>query len=156
MTDTRTDDLLARLAGRGESTDGTDPWTSIKSTVPQHEPTPPPARTKFAPTEAPPAADAAIESHLDNLCNRLSNLVGDKSAGKKPAEEPPRGESTFVPIEPTSFVEAGLTDSEVEALVLKYLLNRGTACGRELADQVKLPFKMVEELLRQMKQDQMV
>ena len=56
---------------------------------------------------------------------------------------------TFVPIEPESFREADLTDSEVEALILKYLLARGDASGRDIADQVKLPFVLVDELLRQ-------
>ena len=158
MSDTRADDLLARLAGKAETADGSDPWSAIKSTVPQHEPSVP-ARASaaaVAAVEEPAKESANIESHLDNLCQRLSNLVGDKSAAKKNAEETPRGESTFVPIEPTTYEEARLTDSEVEALILKYLLNRGTACGREIADQVKLPFKMIEELLRQMKSDQLV
>ena len=62
----------------------------------------------------------------------------------------------FFPEEPESFRQAGLTDSEVEALVLKYLLARGEAVGRDIADQVKLPFVLVDELLRQMKTDQLV
>jgi hypothetical protein len=62
----------------------------------------------------------------------------------------------FIPLEPRSLREAGLTDSEVEALLVKYLLSRGDASGRDLADQVKLPFVLVDELLRQLKRDQLV
>jgi predicted ATPase with chaperone activity len=62
----------------------------------------------------------------------------------------------FVPTDPASLREAGLTDSEVEALALKYLLSRGDAAGREIADQVKLPFILLEPLLRQLKYDQLV
>jgi predicted ATPase with chaperone activity len=51
---------------------------------------------------------------------------------------------------------AGLTDSEVEALALKFLLSRGDATGRDIADQVKLPFVLVDQLLRQMKVDQLL
>ena len=58
-----------------------------------------------------------------------------------------------MPIEPGSFRDAGLTESEVEALVLKFLLARGDATGRDIADQVKLPFVLVDELLREMKND---
>ncbi len=65
-------------------------------------------------------------------------------------------DNTFAPIEPESFRDAGLTDSEVEALILKFLLARGDATGREIADQVKLPFILVDELLRAMKNDQLV
>ena len=64
--------------------------------------------------------------------------------------------NAFTPIEPASFRAAGLTDSEVEALVLKFLLARGDAAGRDIADQVKLPFVLVDELLREMKNDQLV
>ena len=60
------------------------------------------------------------------------------------------------PIEPASFRAAGLTDSEVEALSLKFLLARGDAAGREIADQIKLPFVLVDELLREMKNSQLV
>ena len=62
----------------------------------------------------------------------------------------------FLPLEPTSFREARLSDSEVEALILKFLLARGDAAGRECADQLKLPFLLLEELLRRMKQDQWI
>lgn len=64
--------------------------------------------------------------------------------------------NTFVPIEPESFRKAGLTDSEVEALILKFLLARGDASGRDIAEQVKLPFVLVDELLRGTKNDQLV
>src|SRR5262249_52133437 len=54
----------------------------------------------------------------------------------------------FVPIDPSSIRDAGLTDSEVEALILKYLLSRGDCTGREVADQIKLPFILIDPLLR--------
>ena len=65
-------------------------------------------------------------------------------------------EGEFFPVEPTSFREAKLTESEVEELVLKFLLSRGDASGRDIADQVKLPFVLLDELLRQLKFDQLV
>jgi predicted ATPase with chaperone activity len=63
---------------------------------------------------------------------------------------------SFVPIEPQSFAEAELTDRAVEALILKYLLARGDAAGRDVADQVKLPFGLIDPLLREMKSSQLV
>jgi len=62
----------------------------------------------------------------------------------------------FVPVEPDSFRQARLTDSEVEALILKYILSRGDISGREIAEQVKLPFVLVDGLLRQLKSEQLV
>ncbi|MBN2291553.1 MAG: AAA family ATPase [Pirellulales bacterium] len=59
-------------------------------------------------------------------------------------------------MEPESFREAGLTDSEVEALALKYLLARGDATGREIAEQIKLPFVLLDKLLWNLKSEQLV
>lgn len=71
------------------------------------------------------------------------------------SESGPEG-SDFVPVEPRSLEEAKLTEVEVESLILKYLLARGEGTGRQIADQVKLPFLLVERLLRGMKNDQLV
>src|SRR5262249_50486338 len=62
----------------------------------------------------------------------------------------------WYPQEPLSFRAAKIGESEVEALIVKFLLARGDAAGREVADHIKLPFLLIEELLRQMKQDQLV
>ncbi|MCC7085400.1 MAG: AAA family ATPase [Pirellulales bacterium] len=62
----------------------------------------------------------------------------------------------YYPTEPASFHSAQLAESEVESLVLKFLLARGDASGRDVAEQVRLPFGLIEELLRQMKQDQLL
>ncbi len=64
--------------------------------------------------------------------------------------------SGFLPAEPGSFRDASLNDSLVESLVLKYLLARGDATGRDAADQVKLPFILIDELLRSLKSEQLV
>ncbi|OHB79670.1 MAG: AAA family ATPase [Planctomycetes bacterium RBG_16_64_10] len=52
--------------------------------------------------------------------------------------------------------EAKLTQSEVETLILKFLLARGESTGHNLADQIRLPFGIVDDLLQSMKQDQFV
>jgi hypothetical protein len=64
--------------------------------------------------------------------------------------------SDFFPIAPTSLRAARLSETEVEQLILKSLLGKGESSGRDIADQVKLPFVLVEELLRRMKYDQML
>ena len=72
-----------------------------------------------------------------------------------PAEDGLTGEA-FLPTEPTSFREAGLTDSAVESLALKFLLARGDSSGREISAQIKLPFILIDELLRELKNDRLV
>ena len=62
----------------------------------------------------------------------------------------------FLPMAPRSLEEASLTESEVEAFVLKYLLQARTASGTEIAQQLALPFNVLEKLLSQMKQYQLL
>lgn len=57
----------------------------------------------------------------------------------------------FVPREPESLDQTGLGTVEVESLVLKFLLNCGAATGRKIADQLKMPFALIQHTLRSMK-----
>src|SRR5258706_7139490 len=68
----------------------------------------------------------------------------------------PRVEEAFFPREPATLEEAGLTPTDVEALVVKHLLITGVATGRKIAEQVKLPFGITQELLRGLKQQLLV
>src|SRR5689334_16751404 len=61
---------------------------------------------------------------------------------------PPRG--AFFPAEPTTFEETGLLATDVEPLVLKLLLS-GPTVGRKIAEQVRLPFGLMNELLRSLR-----
>jgi predicted ATPase with chaperone activity len=62
----------------------------------------------------------------------------------------------FVPESPSTFRESGLSESQVEALVAKFLLSSGASTGRNIAQQMCLPFGMIERLLHSMKLDQLV
>ena len=63
---------------------------------------------------------------------------------------------TYVPIEPMSLKEAGLTDSEVEGLILKFLAARGDASGWTISDQIKLPYRLVVNCLNQLKDARLI
>jgi hypothetical protein len=126
------------------------------------------------------SAENLQQAKLDQLLGRIAKLTGNDTVVRenkaKQAEtiigraNPAFGGSSpanlndvlnteiteYMPIEPKSFAEAKLTDSQVEELSLKFLLSRGEASGREVSDQVKLPFVLIEEMLRQMKSDQWV
>jgi len=143
------DNLLARLAGCGNAPEGPNPWATLDAKEPDHDVSP----------QSPGRGDPK----LDALWSRIQRLT--EAGGEKPGPQQTeqvseaaeqRDDNPFLPIEPDSFRRAGLTDSEVEALILKFLLARGDATGRDVADQVKLPFVLVEALLRQMKNDQLV
>jgi predicted ATPase with chaperone activity len=148
MSSTSDHDILARLVD-SQQNDGAadDPWASLAATGPAHE--------------ATDSSGANADPKLAGLLQRINQLTGDDAAMDESLAggygEPGGGQDDeFIPREPCSLREAGLTDSEVESLVLKTLLSRGDAVGRDVADQVKLPFLLIEEVLRQLKQDQLV
>jgi hypothetical protein len=62
----------------------------------------------------------------------------------------------MLPVETASLHEAGISETLLEELVLRYLFSRGESTGRGIADQIKLPFRLVEPLLQRLKTQQMV
>ena len=135
MAPTANENLLAKLA-RGD--DGEDQLLSFAASEPEHE--------------------EQEDEKLNELLARINQKMDDpNTAGDAPEEtQEPDEQDAFVPVEPESFREAGLTDTEVEALILKYLMARGDASGHDVADQIRLPFVLVDGLLRQLKADQLV
>ncbi len=60
------------------------------------------------------------------------------------------------PREPVDLRKAGVNESLLEAVIYRFLVNVGEAEGRAIADQVKLPFTMIEGLLSRLKMEQHV
>jgi len=69
--------------------------------------------------------------------------------GSMPRSLPPR--SAFYPNEPATLEETGLLPNDVEPLILKLLLASGPTVGRKIAEQVRLPFGLVTDLLRSLR-----
>jgi predicted ATPase with chaperone activity len=158
--------LLGLLATK---TNGADPLTALAAKPPVHE---------------PPQEDAqAKEAKLKEALQRINQLAGadvrkpdptgvravQATVSGTPATASPVAAAAtaapiaadcqtdeFVPLEPPSIRDAGLSDTEVEALVLKYLLSRGDCTGREVSEQVRMPFILLDPLLRQLKFDQLL
>ena len=61
-----------------------------------------------------------------------------------------------MPIAPNEFSKLRLAEAEVESLILKFLLNRQNATGREIAQQIGISFCICEKLLHAMKADRLV
>jgi hypothetical protein len=166
MRGSRGENLLARLVGKAPEAEGPAPPVPVASSLSS-----PPEQEERLQRSRPPAPG---DERLDRLIERINNLtrtgvsepvVEEPDLPKAPpvtpetveapvALKPPRDK--FLPMEPSTLQEAGLTDSEVEALSLKHLLGRGDQTGRQIADQLKVPFVLLEEMLRQMKFDQLV
>jgi len=62
----------------------------------------------------------------------------------------------FVPRAPTSLDEAGIGENELDALMLKCLLFRRATTGRQIAEQLALPFRLLVEPLRRLKDQLLV
>ena len=146
MADISHDDLLARLAGQGDPADSNS-WAAVAASLPLH---------------ATPGGKP--DEKLDQLLGRIRDittppeLVDEDAPDAIPplAANLPNAPDAFVPIEPDSLEAAQLTTSAVEGLFLKLLLSRGDASGRQISEHIKLPFRLVDPLLRSMKADQLV
>ncbi|MCE9606662.1 MAG: AAA family ATPase [Planctomycetia bacterium] len=112
------------------------------------------AKTNGSATASPAAVDTAAKQ-TGPTAGATPASTGAKSAD---AATVPSTEEVdlFVPREPETFREAMLNEAEAENIALKYLLSCGSASGRQVADQMKLSFKMVDEMLFQLKSDQLV
>jgi hypothetical protein len=62
----------------------------------------------------------------------------------------------FFPHEPETLDQAHLAATEIENLILKFMLNRGTCTGRAIAQQIRLSFKIVQELMNGLRTDQLI
>ncbi len=89
---------------------------------------------------------ATANPRLSELFDRVHDLLG----GKKSEAE------AFLPRAPETLEQTGLTFEEVERLVMKYLLSKGSSSGRVIAQQIKLPFGIIDPILKQLKQEQLV
>ncbi len=143
MSDSAREDLLARLAGLKNASAAT-----LAATTPQH------GQQAGAQVVEEDGDDG--DQTLQKLLSRVHRLAENPAEDRSAAEDSPEADGAFYPVEPRSFRDAGLTDSEVESLILKYMLARGEASGREVAGQIRLPFLLIESLLQQMKQDQLL
>lgn len=115
-----------------------------------------------SPTQAPgqktasqPATSAAPAGATakPNPANTPSPVKNDLTCaiGFQPSRDEP-----WRPAEPTSVEQAGINDTLLEAIIYRFLQNIGEAEGRRIADQVKLPFGMIEPLLTRLKMEQNV
>jgi predicted ATPase with chaperone activity len=85
-------------------------------------------------------------ARLSQLFDRVNELLGGRNVESE----------RFLPRAPETLEETGMTFEEVERLILKYLLSKGSSSGRNICAQMKLPFAIVEPILKQLKHDQVL
>jgi len=86
-------------------------------------------------------------THLSALFNRVQSLLGPQQSAEA---------KDFFPKVPERLEESGLTADEVERLILKFLLQKGTTSGRAIAQQIRLPFNIVDPIVKNLKYDQLL
>lgn len=65
-------------------------------------------------------------------------------------------DDTYYPPEPLTLADTGISPVLVEGLICKYLLQVGSAPGRQVAEKIALPFGALESLLSNMRARQIV
>lgn len=111
----------------------------------------------------------SIEQQFDKTGWLLQELLDSETGGHKPTVAaasrvdskparpvPPQATPQFIPTAPKSWRDAGITQSQVQELVLRFLLKRSRPSGAEIVEQIRLPLPLIEELLRSMKSQDLV
>ena len=103
---------------------------------------------------AGPASQAAAGQRPGQAASPAAQNAPEPNRG---GEGPPISTGgAFFPRAPRSLQEAGLHESDVSALILKYLSYRRAETGFRISQQLGLRLPVIEGLLRNMKQDRFV
>ena len=116
-----------------------------------------PARRPFQIADAPnPQAISPSPGQTSPpIAPPASIVTGSVSIPRVHGFQPSRDEP-WRPSEPETFEKCGIPDSVIETITYRFLLSIGECDGRTVADQLKLPFRMVEPLLTRLKMEQHV
>lgn len=97
--------------------------------------------------------DTARAPSIADVKNYMAESQGPAGPTHKHPDLP---REPFLPRSPTSFQDAKISPAFLEEIVLKYLLSRGEASGREISQQTCLPFILISEFLNQLKHAQLI
>jgi predicted ATPase with chaperone activity len=102
------------------------------------------------------ALGAVFGDHSSPSSDRLQAMrTFDQARADETAKKNQQHEG-FVPLEPDDVSGLGISANEVEALILKFMLNNGPASGCEIAEQTRLPVKIVRDLMQRLKEEMLV
>jgi len=144
---THDEQLLAQLLGKSSPSEA-DLLSEMEASGPDHE---------QRPVEDPDQRLAQLVERVHQAASKRRKSGPQSNSGPIVApEDAGLDPNAFWPREPESLAEAELSESEVEALALKSLLGRGDLTGRQIAEQIALPFVLVDEQMRRLKAEQLV
>lgn len=98
---------------------------------------------------APPQSVAIAPSPISKESTIFKESAGSTFRATHDPNQP------IIPLEPGSLNAAGISEQIIEEIIMRYLLNRGEAPGRVIAEQLKLPFRLIEPTLIRLKSQQL-
>lgn len=107
------------------------------------------------PTASAPAPTHPAE-HKPSVVSTDASVVSALHARSKVHRDAEAEDAPWMPNEPETLNEAGVSEGQLEHLILKFLGAIGDLSGRDLANQHAMPFRLVEPILAGLKQAQMV
>ncbi|MCA9011009.1 MAG: AAA family ATPase [Planctomycetaceae bacterium] len=90
---------------------------------------------------------------LDELFNRVNMLLGDPGASAGTSRREPIKTDAFVPQQPRSMRETGINSAMIEKIIMRFLFQVGVETSRRIAAQLRLPYKVLEPLFKQLRAD---
>ncbi len=163
--DPKLEALIARINGLGNGAPPSPPTPPSPVSAPAR-PDPPPSR-RAAAAAPPPAGRPAAPTGTAARPAAPRPESPPLAAAQIPAAPPvknvalplgfhPSRDEPWRPLEPRSLEEGNISETVIEQIIFRYLLNNGESDGRRVADQLKLPFRMVEPVLTRLKMEQRV
>jgi DNA polymerase III delta prime subunit len=86
----------------------------------------------------------------------LTNLTPDTASLAQNALPAVLNEDAFWPYEPKSIEECGISEMVLESIILQVFLGIGTLTGRGITERVRLPFRIIEQVLAQLRVRQLI
>jgi len=93
---------------------------------------------------------------LQSVFEDLQNAASAASSHATTKTQARDSGQAFHPAAPDALGETGLPERLIAALVLKYLLHVGKAPGRDIAKQIRLPFRVLDNLVKTLKVEQVL
>ena len=110
-----------------------------------------------APTSAVTADKVPVVNTASGDASEAPSAPATPAPAAAVAKDTPASTSgSWTPRQPDSMRDADVSEAMVERLILKYLYHVGMGTTRAVANQIKLPFKLIEPHLRQLRSDKHV
>ncbi len=102
--------------------------------------------------EAPASRSVEVARQLrppEQQCGQCQSPLSSNEMARKSNGE-------FLPLSPATLSHLGVRDTDVEAIILKFLLNSGPHIGFEIAKHIRVPPSLIRGLLQRLKEERLL